>query len=88
MKSFESLLQSGKPRCGQIRDGQRDFLFGKDCIEIGSVALAPLLLPGSPKGGALGVLAIGANDAAHFHPGMSTEFLLRIGELLAFALTR
>src|SRR5580704_1466963 len=87
VKSFESLLQSGKPRCGQIRDGQRDFLFGKDCVEIGSVALVPLLLPGGPKG-ALGVLAIGANDAARFHPGMSTEFLLRIGELLAFALTR
>jgi uncharacterized protein len=83
IKSFEPLLQSGKPRCGQIRDGQRDFLFGKDCVEIGSVALVPL----GPKG-ALGMLAIGANDAAHFHPGMSTEFLLRIGELLAFALMR
>jgi len=83
MKSFESLLQSGKPRCGQVRDAQRDFLFGKDCVEIGSVALLPL----GPKG-ALGVLAIGANDAAHFHPGISTEFLTRMGELLAFALTR
>jgi len=83
MKSFESLLQSGKPRCGQIRDAQRDFLFGKDCVEIGSVALVPL-----GAKGALGVLALGANDAAHFHPGMSTEFLTRIGDLIAFALTR
>jgi len=83
MKSFESLLQSGKPRCGQIRDAQRDFLFGKDCVEIGSVALVPL----GPKG-VLGLLAIGANDAAHFHPGMSTEFLTRIADLLAFALMR
>src|ERR1039458_5998755 len=33
IKSFESLLQSGKPRCGQIRDGQRDYLFGKDSVE-------------------------------------------------------
>jgi uncharacterized protein len=83
MKSFESLLQSGKPRCGQIRDAQRDFLFGKDCVEIGSVALVPL-----GAKGALGLLAIGANDAAHFNPGMSTEFLSRIGELVAFALMR
>ena len=36
---FESLLQSGKPRCGQVRDAQRDYLFGKDSVEIGSVAL-------------------------------------------------
>jgi uncharacterized protein YigA (DUF484 family) len=83
MKSFESLLQSGKPRCGQVRDAQRDYLFGKDSVEIGSVALTPL----GPKG-ALGLLAIGASDADRFHPGMSTEFLTRIGELVTYALTR
>jgi uncharacterized protein YigA (DUF484 family) len=83
IKTFDSLLQSGKPRCGQIRDVQRDFLFGKDSIEIGSVALAPL-----GAKGALGLLAIGASDADRFHPAMSTEFLTRIGELLANALTR
>jgi uncharacterized protein YigA (DUF484 family) len=83
MKGFESLLQSGKPRCGQVRDAQRDFLFGKDSIEVGSVALTPL----GAKGG-VGMLAIGASDAERFHPGMSTDFLTRIGELAAYALTR
>jgi len=83
VKSFETLLQSGKPRCGQIRDSQRDYLFGKDTIEIGSVALTPI----GPKG-SLGLLAIGASDADRFHPTMSTEFLSRIGELVAYALTR
>jgi uncharacterized protein YigA (DUF484 family) len=83
IKTFESLLQSGKPRCGQIRDTQRDYLFGKESVEIGSVALTPL----GPKG-ALGILAIGASDAERFHPGMSTEFLRRIGELVTYALTR
>jgi uncharacterized protein YigA (DUF484 family) len=83
IKTFESLLQSGKPRCGQVRDTQRDYLFGKDSIEIGSVALTPL----GPKG-ALGLLAIGASDSERFHPGMSTEFLSRIGELVTYALIR
>ena len=83
MKSFETLLQSGKPRCGQVRDGQRDYLFGKDSVEIGSVALTPLGVKG-----ALGLLAIGASDVDRFHPGMSTEFLSRIGELVTYALTR
>ena len=83
IKTFESLLQAGKPRCGQIRDAQRDFLFGKDSVEIGSVALTPL----GPKG-AMGILAIGASDAERFHPAMSTEFLSRIGELVAHALMR
>ncbi len=83
IKTFESLLRAGKPRCGQIRDAQRDYLFGKDSIEIGSVALTPL----GPKG-ALGILAIGASDAERFHPAMSTEFLSRIGELVTYALIR
>jgi uncharacterized protein YigA (DUF484 family) len=83
IKTFDSLLQAGKPRCGQIRDAQRDFLFGKDSVEIGSVALTPL----GPKG-ALGILAIGASDAERFHPAMSTEFLSRIGELVTYALMR
>ncbi|MEP6884689.1 MAG: DUF484 family protein [Gammaproteobacteria bacterium] len=83
IKSFESLLQSGKPRCGQVRDAQRDYLFGKDSVEIGSVALTPL----GPKG-ELGILAIGASDAERFHPAMSTEFLSRIGELVTYALMR
>jgi uncharacterized protein YigA (DUF484 family) len=83
LKSFESLLQGGKPRCGQIRDVQRDYLFGPDAAGIGSAAVTPL----GPKG-ALGLLAIGAGDAERFHPGMSTEFLSRIGELVTFALTR
>src|SRR6202021_3918731 len=32
IKTFESLLQSGKPRCGQVRDAQRDYLFGKGSV--------------------------------------------------------
>jgi uncharacterized protein len=83
IKTFESLLTSGKPRCGQVRDAQRDYLFGKDSIAIGSVALTPLGQKGS-----LGILGIGASDTERFHPGMSTEFLTRIGELVTYALMR
>ncbi len=83
IKMFDSLMTSGKPRCGQVRDVQRDYLFGKGSVEIGSVALTPLGVKG-----ALGLLAIGASDAERFHPAMSTEFLSRIGELVTYALMR
>jgi uncharacterized protein len=83
IKMFDSLMTAGKPRCGQVRDLQRDYLFGKDSVEIGSVALTPLGVKG-----ALGLLAIGASDAERFHPAMSTEFLSRIGELVTYALMR
>ncbi|MBS0387655.1 MAG: DUF484 family protein [Proteobacteria bacterium] len=83
LKSFESLFSSGKPRCGQVRDSQRDFLFGNDAAAIGSVALIPLNSLSPP-----GLLAIGSVDRDHFHPGMSTEFLSRMAELIADSLTR
>ena len=82
-RSFDSLFSSGKPRCGQIRDSQRDFLFGAESVEIGSVALIPLA--GTPPAG---LLALGSVDRDRFHPGMSTEFLLRMGELISDALAR
>ena len=83
LRSFESLFTSGKPRCGQLRDTQREFLFGTDAAEIGSVALVPLGSKGS-----LGLLACGSHDAQRFNPTMSTDFLAHIGELIAAALSR
>ena len=91
LKSFETLFASGKPRCGQVRDTQRDFLFGQDGADIGSVALVPLLPSGHIAGpsaatGPLGVLALGSTDRDRFHPGMSTEFLARMADLIADSL--
>ncbi len=31
LRSFETLFSAGKPRCGQLRDSQREFLFGARC---------------------------------------------------------
>lgn len=78
---FRTFLQSNASRCGQIRDAQRDFLFGPDNIEIGSAALVPLGVNSE-----MGFLAIGSRDAGHFHPGMSIDFLTRLGELVSCAL--
>lgn len=78
---FRTFMQSNAPRCGQIRDTQRDFLFGPDNIEIGSAALVPLGAHAE-----MGFLAIGSRDSGHFHPGMSIDFLTRLGELVSCAL--
>jgi len=80
---FDTFLKGSGPRCGQVRDSQRDFLFHDDAEEIGSVALVPL----GDKAD-IGFLAIGSTDADRFHPGMSIDFLARIGDLVAGALKR
>ena len=83
MKPFATFLKNAEPRCGQVRDTQRDYLFGGDTNEIGSVAMLPLG-PGSE----IGLLAISSADEQRFHPTMGTDFLSRIGELVSTALTR
>ena len=81
LRTFDTLFSSGKPRCGQLRDSQRDFLFGSDAAEVGSVALVPLGSKGS-----LGLLACGSNDPQRFNPTMSTDFLTHVGDLITTAL--
>jgi len=83
VQAFDSFLKRNNPRCGQVRDAQRDFLFGREADEIGSCALVPLGTRSE-----LGFLAIGSVDADRFHPGMSTDFLARLGQLIAAALKR
>ncbi len=83
LKAFHTFLKGTGPRCGQIRDAQRDYLFGRETDEIGSAALIPL---GSKSD--IGFLAIGSADSERFHPGMSIDFLSRLGQLVAEALKR
>jgi hypothetical protein len=83
LKAFSTFLKGSGPRCGQIRDTQREFLFGGETDEIGSTALIRL-----GKKSHVGFLAIGSVDADRFHPGMSIDFLARLGELITEALRR
>lgn len=80
---FATFLKGSGPRCGQVRDAQRNFLFKADAEDIGSVALVPL---GSKA--SIGFLAIGSVDSNRFHPGMSIDFLSRLGDLVAGSLKR
>ena len=81
LKPFETFFEANKPRCGQIRDSQREYLFGNDAPEVGSAALVPL-----GPGAEYGLLAIGSNEAERFQSTMSTDFLMRIGELVSAAI--
>lgn len=80
---FATFLKGRGPRCGQVRDTQLEFLFHGVADEIGSAALVPL-----GKKAEIGFLAIGSTDAQRFHPGMSIDFLSRVGDLVSGALRR
>ena len=77
-------LSAGKPRCGHFSISQRERIFGAElAASIGSMAAIPIG-PGSEQG----VLALGSPDTSRFAPGISTDFLERMSELLAAAWAR
>lgn len=83
LKPFDTFLNGRGARCGQIRDSQSHFLFRDDAHEIGSAALVQI-----GKSAEIGFLAVGSVDTNRFHPGMSMDFLTRLGDLVASALKR
>ena len=82
LKIFETFFETARPRSGQIRDTQREYLFGGDGSAVGSTVLIPL-----GEKASLGLLAIASNDTERYLPTMSTDFLVRIGEIFAEAIT-
>jgi uncharacterized protein YigA (DUF484 family) len=81
LRPFSAFLRAARPRCGTLRDRQKELLFPRDADSIVSAAMVPLGAEAK-----LGFLAIGSRDPDHFHPGKRMDFLGRIGELIAVAL--
>lgn len=81
LRIFESFFESARPRSGQIRDTQRDYLFGADGGQVGSTVLIPL-----GERASLGLLAIASHDTERYLPTMSTDFLVRVGDIVSEAI--
>ena len=81
LEHFETFLKSPRPQCGRFKPAQLTYLFGDQAEAIESAALVPL-----GQKCAFGLLAIGSQNASHFHPGMGTLFLTHLGELLGMLL--
>jgi len=80
VRPFAAFLRAAKPRCGPLRDRQKN-IFDHDADVISSAALVPL---GAES--RLGFLIIGSRDPDHFHPGKRMDFLARLGEVLSVAI--
>jgi hypothetical protein len=80
VRPFAAFLRVAKPRCGVLRDRQKD-IFDRDADAVTSAALVPL-----GDGARLGFLIIGSHDPEHFHPGKRMDFLARLGDLLSVAI--
>ena len=83
LQTLESLLSAGRPRCGHFAEEQRTAVFGDFGSSIGSMAIVPV-----GSGANRGALVLGSEDPQRFNPAISTDFLARIGEMIAAALAR
>ena len=81
LKSFSTFLRSARPRCGPMRDPQKQFLFGIESDSIASGAMVPI-----GDGARIGFLTVGSKDPNQFHPGQRVDFLARLGQLVEIAL--
>jgi uncharacterized protein YigA (DUF484 family) len=81
VRPFATFLRAAKPRCGPLRDRQKN-IFDRDADAVSSAAFVPL----GPES-KLGFLIIGSRDPDHFHPGKRMDFLARLGEVLSVALS-
>jgi uncharacterized protein YigA (DUF484 family) len=82
VRPFAAFVRAGKPRCGPLRERQKN-VFDRDGDLVSSAAFVPLGAEAS-----IGFLVVGSRDADHFHPGKRMDFLARLGDLLAVALSR
>jgi uncharacterized protein len=78
---YQDLLAERQPRCGRLGNEPLRLLFGPQATEIRSSALVPLF------GVQLcGLLAFGSRDEHRYQPGLGTDYLARLGELVTKAL--
>ncbi len=79
--ALDPLFELQKARCGRLTETQRELIFGDAAPQIRSCAVIPLRGVAAPA-----LLAFGSADEHRFHPGMGTEFLTRLGDIVTSAL--
>lgn len=78
---FASLIEKKRIQCGRLDDEQMQALFADAADEVKSAALIPVA-----DAGITGFIALGSSDAQRYHPGMGTDFLSCLADLISAAL--
>ena len=81
LQSFSLLIENKKIQCGCLSAEQLCNLFLEDADEAKSAAIIPV-----SDAGIQGVIALGSRDEQRYHPGMGTDFLSSLADLIGAAL--
>lgn len=81
---LELLVADGEPVCGAFLDqSQKDFLFGNCEVDIKSCVLVPARTENIK-----GIFCLGSQDPHRFKNNMATDYLARLGDLVACSIER
>lgn len=80
LEMFGKLIADQRIQCGRMTEEQIDFLFGADS-KVASGAVLPLVNENT-----MGFIGLGSQDGLHYHPGMGTDFLKQLSELVSAAI--
>ena len=81
LQDFSASIESKKIQCGRLSNEQLTALFADDAGDVKSAAVIPV-----SDAGIRGVIALGSDDEQRYHPGMGTDFLSSLADLISAAL--
>lgn len=81
LQSFDKQIVEKRIQCGRFSEDQISQLFMQDDSEVKSAALIPI-----SDAGIKGIIALGSTDEQRYHPGMGTDFLTSLADLISAAM--
>jgi len=81
LQGFTASIESKKIQCGRLSDEQLSALFEDEAGDVKSAAIIPV-----SDAGIRGVIALGSHDDQRYHPGMGTDFLSSLADLISASL--
>ncbi len=81
LQDFSSLIEKKRIQCGRLSEDQVKQLFMEDAPEVKSAAVIPV-----EDAGLHGLIALGSTDEMRYHPGMGTDFLSSLADLISAAM--
>lgn len=81
LQSFAKNIDEKRIQCGRFNEEQIGEFFLEDASEVKSAAVIPV-----SDAGIRGLIALGSTDEHRYHPGMGTDFLTSLADLISAAM--
>lgn len=78
---FKKIIDEKRIQCGRLTAEQAEMLFADDLDEVASGAVIPIA-----DADTYGLLGLASKDAQRYHPGMGTDFLQQLSDLVSAAI--